>query len=143
MRNLILATAALALLSACFGPAFLPQPTEQKVTPDDVAGTWTYPADSGSTTITLELRPNGTFVQTVRHGSGRTQTHEGTWGLEAARPRLRVLKPAFGPPSGQEWVIEDARWWVVESRREGLKFAVFGAADDRDPDACNEFEKVR
>jgi hypothetical protein len=142
MRNVILAAATLALLSACIGPAALPKATEEKVTPTDLVGTWKYPADFGATTITLELKPDGTFVQTVRHGSGRVQTHEGGWTLDGSRPQLNVLKPVFGEP-GKEWVVEGAHWWVVESHREGVKFAIFGAADDRDPDSCWEFEKVR
>lgn len=141
MRSAILAVVTLSLLSACIGPAALPPATTEQVTPADVAGTWKYPADFGATQITIELRPNGTFVQTVRHGSGRIQTHQGTWTLDESRPQLQVLKPVFGEPS-KEWVVEDARWWVVESHREGVRFAVFGAADDRDPDSCEEFENA-
>jgi hypothetical protein len=143
MRNVILAAVTLGLLSACIGPAALPKATEEKVTPADIVGTWRYPAEFGATTITLELKPDGTFVQTVRHGSGRVQTHQGTWVLEGSHPRLEVLKPVFGEPPGKEWVVESAHWWIVESQREGVKFAIFGAADDRDPDSCWEFEKVR
>lgn len=125
------------------GPAFLPQPTTEKVTAADIVGTRRYPAEFETTTITLELKPDGTFVQTVRHGSGLVQTHKGGWTLDGSRPQLEVLKPAFDGPRDKEWVVEGARWWVVESHREGVKFAIFGAADDRDPDSCWEFEKVR
>lgn len=141
MRSAIPAVVAVALLPACIGPAALPQATTEKVTPADIVGTWRYPADYGATTITLELKLNGTFVQTVRRGDGSIQTHEGTWTLNEARPELKVLKPVFGEPS-KEWAIEAANWWVIESHREGVKFAIFGAADDRDPDSCNEFEKA-
>ena len=143
MRNALLAAVTLALLSACIGPAALPRQTEEKVVPADIVGTWRYPADYGATAITIELKPGGTFVQTVRHGSGNVQTHEGDWTLDGSRPQLKVLKPPFGEPPGKEWIVEDARWWIVESHREGIKFAIFGAADDRDPDSCQEFEKVR
>jgi len=65
---------------------------------NDIVGTWTYSAEFRATTITLELKLDGTFVQTVRYGSGRVQTHEGTWTLEGSRPQLQVLKPVFGEP---------------------------------------------
>lgn len=71
MRNAILAAVALGLLSACIGPAALPQATEEKVGPADIVGTWRYPAEFGATTITVELKSDSTFIQTVRHGSGR------------------------------------------------------------------------
>lgn len=141
MRNLALAVAVLALLSACIGPAFLPKATTEKITPADIVGTWRYPADFGATTITIELKPDGTFAQSVRHASGRIQTHEGTWTLDESHPQLKVLKPVFGE-NNKEWVVENAHWWVVESHREGVRFAIFGAADDRDPDSCQEFERV-
>jgi hypothetical protein len=142
MRNLILAAVALALLSACIGPAALPEATKEKVTSADIVGTWEYPADFGKTTITLDLKPNGTFVQTIRHKNGNIQTHEGTWTLDDSRPELKVLKPVFGEPD-KAWIEEGASWWIVESHRKGVKFAIFGAADDRDPDSCEEFEKIR
>jgi hypothetical protein len=115
--------------------------TEQTVTPTDVVGTWTYPSGFDSTSITLDLKPEGAFVQTVRHEDGRVRTHEGTWTLEGSAPVLTVLKPASGEPD-EEWVAEGANWWVVESYRDGVRFALFGAADDRDPHSCREFEKV-
>jgi hypothetical protein len=129
-----------AFLSACIGQP-LSQATQENVTHGHIVGTWRYSADFGAAIITLELIPNGTFVQTVRHRSGRVQTHEGTWTLDGSRPRLEVLKPVFGEP-GKEWVVESAHWWIVESHHEGVRFAVFGAADDSDPDSCCEFEKV-
>ncbi|VTR96503.1 Uncharacterized protein OS=Leptospira santarosai serovar Shermani str. LT 821 GN=LSS_13204 PE=4 SV=2 [Gemmata massiliana] len=142
MRRAVLGVVAVGLLSACIGPAFLPKATAEKVTPADIVGTWQYPAEFGATAVTIELKAGGRFVQTVRHAGGRVQAHEGPWALDGPYPRLEVLKPVSGEPRGQEWVVEGVRWWVVGSHREGVRFALFGAAGDHDPDSCAEFERV-
>jgi hypothetical protein len=127
----------------CIGPAALPGPTRREVQMSDIAGEWRYYADYGQTTITLALMEDETFVQTIeRSGEEPVQVHTGEWGLDGAWLKLSVLKPIPGNPSAP-WIEEEANWWVVDSYQDGIDFAVFGAADDRDPDNCNEFERIR
>jgi hypothetical protein len=141
MRNIVLAALAVVAASGC-GPAALQSATKQKVTTADIVGTWKYFADYGKTTITLEMKRDGRFIQTIKRSKGADQVHKGAWALNESRPELNLLKPVFGEPD-KEWVVADANWWIVESNRQGVKFAIVGAADDYDPDSCGEFEKVR
>ena len=139
-------TVAVALLAAgCggIGPSALPGPTEKNVTKADVVGVWKYDADFKKTNITLELKADGTFVQTIqRPDNTEPQVHTGAWDLDGTTPVLKVLKPVFGDDR-KPWVLEDACWWIVDSYQDGLEFAICGAADDRDPDSCSEMEKLR
>jgi len=139
------------LLTGCpIGFSALPAATTKNVTPSDLAGLWQYeiyprhwrgvPTNDGI--VTIELKKNGTFEQIVRRkGDSEPLTHTGKWAVTAppVRLRLKVLKPPF---TG-EWHVEEAHWWVVNSTQKGVGFAIFGAADDRDPDSCNEFKKLR
>ena len=135
--------AVVALFVGGCGFAALPGPTQKKVTKADLVSVWQYPADYEKTTVTLELKGDGTFIQAIkRTNQAELQVHTGTWDLEGTSPKLTVLKPVFGDP-GKPWVLEEAHWWIVDSYRKGVKFAIFGAADDRDPDACNEMKKLR
>ena len=107
MRNVILAALTLALLSACIGPAALPEATKEKVTPADLVGTWRYPADYGATTITLELKPNGDVCPDRPAQIGPRPNPRGHLDPGGSRPSLPVLKPVFGEPD-KEWVVERA-----------------------------------
>ena len=97
-----------------------------------------------NTTVTLDLKADGTFVQTIqRSGQANPQVHKGAWALEGARPKLSVLKPVFGQDD-KPWVIEEVNWWVMDSTmNEDTEFSICGAADDRDPDSCFEMKKLR
>ena len=132
-------------LSGCgvIGPSALPGPTGKNVRQADIVGVWKYPADYRKTAITLELKADGTCVHTIKRSEqSEPQVHTGVWGLEGATPTLKVLKPVFGDYS-KPWVLEDARWWIIDSYQEGVDFAICGAADDRDPDSCFEMKKLR
>ena len=134
---------AVALLAGGCGYAALPASTKKNVTKSDIVGIWQYQADNGKTTVTLELKADGTFVQSIqRSGQASPQVHTGTWDLEGTTPRLTVLKPVFGEYE-KPWILEETNWWIVDSNQRGVKFAIFGAADDRDPDSCSEMKKVR
>src|SRR5512138_3029023 len=100
--NRTLAASLLWLLlgCGCIGPAALPGPTEKVVKASDIAGVWQYTADYERTMITLELRADGTFVQTVEHPAPMgPQVQSGRWSLEGSIPKLRVLEPVFGKPN--------------------------------------------
>ena len=139
MRALLIFLVCTILVTGC-GHYALSGPTNKRVTMADLVGVWEYPADeTGSVTLTLSA--DGTFVQSIQHGSSdEVQIHEGNWSLEGATPVLTVLKPVFGD-SGKPWILEPASWWIVDSYQDGVTFAIFGAADDRDPDSCWEFKK--
>lgn len=52
LRNIAFLSGIL-ILCAC-GFAFLPEPTKKKVVKADLLGVWEYPADYGSTTVTMK-----------------------------------------------------------------------------------------
>jgi hypothetical protein len=125
------------------GPAFLPEPTKEKATREDLAGSWEYSADYGKTRIVLELKTNGTFIQTIERSSdSKPQVQKGRWDLKESELRIKVLKPNRENPS-DPWILDWAHWWIIESTQEGSNFAISGAADDSDPDNCFEFERIR
>lgn len=120
----------------------LPGPTQKNVTPADIVGVWEYPADNNTTVVTLDLKADGSFVQSIaRAGDEQPQVHQGEWKLDGATPELTVLRPVFAEAS-QPWILEEVNWWVVDSQQGGLTFAICGSADDRDPDSYWEFEKI-
>ncbi|RHX91768.1 hypothetical protein [Leptospira stimsonii] len=125
------------------GPAFLPEPTKEKVTRKDLAGSWEYFADYRKTRIVLDLKANGTFTQTIERSSdSKPQIQKGRWDINGSDLKIKVLKPNRENPF-DPWVLDWAHWWIVESTREGFNFAISGAADDSDPDNCFEFERIR
>jgi hypothetical protein len=126
------------------GPAFLPEPTKNAVATKDIAGVWKYFADYEKTRILLELKTDGSFVQTIHHsGKTKPQAHKGNWNLQGNRPKLMLLKPVFGNPT-KPWILEEANWWIMDSvLNDNTKFSICGAADDRDPDSCFEMKKIR
>jgi len=147
---IVLVLSCLLLTGCPIGFSALPAATTKNVTPSDLAGLWQYEIyprhDRGVPTndgvVTIELREDGTFEQTVRRkGDSKPLTHTGKWALTAppVRLRLKVLKPPFTA----EWTVEEAHWWVVDSTQKGGDFAVFGGAHDSDPDQCNEFRRLR
>ncbi len=125
------------------GPAFLPEPTKEKVTRGDLVGSWEYFADYQKTKIVLDLKLDGTFVQTIeRSGNPKLQFQKGKWKINGSDLIIKVLKPVHDG-SDEPWFLDWARWWIMDSRQKGLKFGIIGAADDRDPDNCFEFKKIR
>jgi len=142
MKTGIYLLAASLLIGGC-GFAALPGPTQKEVTKSDLVGVWQYPADYEETTVTLDLRADDSFTQTIqRSGKAKPQIHTGSWKLEDNSPKLKVLKPVFGYPR-RPWVLEDVNWWMVSSYQKGIDVAICGAADDRDPDSCFEMRKLR
>jgi hypothetical protein len=126
------------------GPAFLPGPTKKTVNVVDLVGTWQYPANYGETEVTLELKENGTFIQTIRKSTGGIpRTYTGMWKLDGVRPQITLLKPVFGKYD-KPWTLEKVNWWVMDSVvNDKTEFSICGAADDRDPDSCFEMKKLR
>ncbi len=129
--------------NSCIGFAALPGPTQQDIQISDIAGMWRYYADFGETEIILDLKEDGTFIQTIEQdGKDTSQVHTGQWSLEGAWLKISVLKPRLDNSSAS-WIEEEANWWVIESYKGGTEFAVFGAAEDSDPDNCYEFERIQ
>ncbi|MEZ5300826.1 MAG: hypothetical protein R3F11_09265 [Verrucomicrobiales bacterium] len=143
MKSLFAIFPLVLLLCGC-GPGALPNSTSKMVTAKDIEGTWEYPADYGETTIRLELKTGGTFVQTItRTGVASPQVHAGKWTVEGTRPLLKVLKPVFGD-SSKPWIEEEAYWWIMESEiNRGRQFSICGAARDYDPDNCFEMKFIK
>lgn len=142
MKKIFQIFAIAIIINGC-GYSDLPEPTQKKISTEDIVGIWQYPANYGKTIISIELNIDGAFTQIIKHsGQKKLKIHKGTWELDVTSPKLTVLKPAFGD-SSKPWVLEEAHWWIVDSHQKGIKFAIFGAADDRDADSCNEFKKIR
>ncbi|PJZ53713.1 hypothetical protein [Leptospira adleri] len=133
----------LCLLLAECGPAFLPEPTNEKVTRKDLVGSWEYFADYQKTRIVLDLKANGTFIQTIERPSDpKPQIQRGRWDLKDSELRIKLLKINPENRSGP-WILDWAHWWIVESTKGGSNFAISGAADDSDPDNCFEFDRIQ
>ncbi|MBM9500078.1 hypothetical protein JWG44_07425 [Leptospira sp. 201903071] len=125
------------------GPAFLPEPTNEKVTRKDLAGSWEYFADYQKTRVVLDLNVNGTFIQTIeRSQNSKPQIQRGLWKIEGSDLKIKILKPDPENLSAP-WILDWAHWWIINSNQRGQKFSILGAADDSDPDNCFEFTRIR
>ena len=132
----------LALILGGCGHAFLPTPTEKKVAPADAVGTWQYPAHFGETTITIEIRADGTFHQVVKlAGNSEPLQQDGTWKLDGADIDLDKVLINEGLSDQEGWVAEPASWYFVESSGKP-PLVIFGGTHP-DPDSWQEFKKLR
>ena len=131
-----------ALMLCGCGHAFLPTPTKKKVAAADAAGTWQYTADHGKTTITIEIRTDGTFHQVVKMaGDSDPLQQDGTWKLDGAHINLDKVLTNEGFGEQGEWAAGSASWYFVESAGKP-PLVIFGGTHP-DPDSWQEFKKLR
>ncbi|MEM1208159.1 MAG: hypothetical protein AAGB29_07805 [Planctomycetota bacterium] len=118
--------ACLGFITGC-GNYFAPGPTQRSVAATDLVGTWTYaPLCSGPAQVTLVLRPDGTFGQTVQEGT-RTLTSQGGWRVVGSEVELDAALTEFNG-----WSIAQERWRVVDWDESPTGFGIFGGAGDPD-----------
>ena len=130
MIRLIPILLGLALAGCGIG---MPPPTKQKVSPNDIAGSWRYPGmfpgDSGQ--ITFDT--NGTFTLVLTYKRSVTAfTNTGTWSLTS--DAYLDLKPFWTSSLQKPQSIErheSTRWWITSWYTKGV--APFGG-DSLDPD---------
>ena len=142
MKKRCLAVFGLPLVGACIGHVGTPGPTTQKVTAADAIGTWKYDADDGKTAITLEIRADGTFTQTVQPpGQAKPLTASGKWEPDGAHISLDGLLSNEAHSVGPGWVATDA-WWYFADGYTGDPRVVIHGGTTTDPDNIRAFEKV-
>ena len=140
MKNIYIFLIAL-FVGGC-GFAALPGPTSKTVKPKDISGTWQYTADYEKTKITLEVKADGTFSQSVvPTGATNVLTQSGVWKLDE---RNHIYFTSVLTHEGFEnkdgWNAEEAHWWVTDGIE--TKLAIFGGTHP-DPDSWQEFMKLR
>jgi hypothetical protein len=139
----ILMLISVAILAGC-GRAFLPNPTSLKVSASDLSGTWQYTADYGKTIITLIVRQDGTFHQTVLpSGSTNTLSQSGRWTLDQRNHiNFDAILTHEGFKSTNWWIAEEANWFVTDGVGKQPKVVLFGGTHP-DPDSWQVFKKLR
>ena len=139
----ILVLMAMVVFAGC-GPAFLPGPTSRVVNTNDVVGTWQYTADFGKTVITLEIKPEGTFQQTVSPAGGTNAlSQSGRWSLDQRNHiSFDAVLTHEGFKATNGWTAEEANWWITDGIGKQPKVVPFGGTHP-DPDSWQRFEKIR
>jgi len=125
--------AALLLLLAGCGQAFLPTATKKPVSTNDVVGTWSFPSEDKKTTIFISFAPSGNYTQTNTSAGQPAKAYSGKWSLDGSNVRLSGF---FAPYSGKQ---EDQSWYLTDGV--SRKFDMFGG-DYPDPDSWARFTYV-
>jgi hypothetical protein len=103
-------------------------PTSKPVTADDLIGRWEFYVDRASVTMRLDLRPDGTFGQTmIFNRGGMRQCAGGTWKLEGPLVQLT------GYHAAGDSAAQPRTWWMVDTQS-GL--ALRGSDDPDGPPFC-------
>ncbi|MCE9545872.1 MAG: hypothetical protein K8T25_10190 [Planctomycetia bacterium] len=100
-------TAAI-LLVACTGCSLPPiaQGTKRRVKTADIVGRWEYQVEDGGTTVALDFRDDGSFVQAFNPANGRA-AHTGRWHLVKNALALATVLMQDGTPHEVTWRIVD------------------------------------
>jgi hypothetical protein len=86
-----------------------PVPTAITVTPEEAVGAWQFYVDAASSTVTLELRRDGTFGQSIVDNRGeRRECQGGTWRLDGAWLDLDGYRALSG-------MLQQARWFFGDT----------------------------
>jgi hypothetical protein len=106
------------------------KPSEPALTTADVTGL--YVCNMLGPVQTVELRKDGTFVQTIG-GDPESRTYHGHWGVENSKIGSKVMLLPYrfewplhlGPPSTGAWMAaakhaRDGRLFLVVSKDDGL-----------------------
>jgi hypothetical protein len=105
------AEAILATLAA-------PTPSVQAVRAEDVIGPWQFYVDAATSTVTVELLPDGRYTQLILGNHGRAvDCPGGTWTLEGPYVELNAYR------SAARAVVERVRWFFGTWRKERVLFA--------------------
>lgn len=143
MKMLIMISGLLLATAGCGQWGGLPEPTKKTVTPADAVGVWIYTADYEKTSITLQIKRDGTFRQTVKPaGQAKPLSSSGRWTLDGADISLDKVLTHEGFSEGKGWVPESANWYFVDHAGGNPSVAIFGGTHP-DPDSWREFKKVR
>jgi hypothetical protein len=95
-----------------------PTPSPQALRPEDVIGPWQFYVDAATSTVTVELLPDGRYTQRILGNHGRTvDCPGGTWNLEGANVELNAYR------SAARAVVERARWFFGTWQKERVLFA--------------------
>jgi hypothetical protein len=84
----------------------LPSPTERPIVPQDVLGSWWFYVDEAMSTVTIDLKPDGHYSQTIVSNRGdKVDCPGGDWKLDRAYLELTSYRSAV------RTAIEGVRWF--------------------------------
>jgi hypothetical protein len=94
----------------------------------DLIGKWSYrPLHDTNAAVVLELRGDGTYVQTITLPRG-VVTSAGHWKIDGTNLRLDRVLTEF-----DDWRASETQSWRIVDRNESpTGFAIFGGAVDPD-----------
>lgn len=145
IKQLIVLAAAFSLiliLTGCVGPGNVPSPTEKKVNPGDIVGKWKYDMDFNLGKVSLELKPDRTFVQTIpATAPGGPRVQKGMWQIKGGS-RLE-LNSALRFDNNTMWKPHTYQCWIVDGSGFNAPFGIFGGDGFQDDaDSGNYWERV-
>jgi hypothetical protein len=104
------AEAILATLAA-------PAPSARALRPEEVLGPWQFYVDAVTSTVTVDLQPDGRYTQHILSNRGQPiDGPGGTWTLEGAYVELNAYR------SAARAVIERVRWFFGTWRKDLVLF---------------------
>lgn len=125
----ILIIATVIIFGGCRS-CYTPDATTQKVSPQQLVGTWSEKLVDRTSQITL--LPDMTFSQTVRMNNGTVLTSSGTWRIDSSTNEVKIdgLLMAMSFSTGPE----SCSWRIIDQKVDSTHpFTILGSLDG-DPD---------
>jgi hypothetical protein len=147
MKKITFAFLCFILIASCSRP----QPTTRSFQRADILGKWTHrdshpvtQSTSGSYSVCVILKGDGTFEQTIVDGDSRTHQTSGTWTLDRSNIILKgLLSDDWDRTTNRAtWTKMDADWWFVNWYGSEQRVALFGGLHP-DPDSFAPWAKER
>lgn len=143
VSGLLLCGSYAFILTGPIGPQNLPWPTHKTVKVSDVTGKWQYSTDGRETAVSLELKSDGTFVQTIPpQAPGGPRVYQGHWKLQDSVVYLdKAWRLTYDSTHSQsQWkLVSGYECWVIDDN----PFTLFGGDFFQDdPDAGDEFQRI-
>ncbi len=95
-----------------------PVPSAQAVQPEDVLGKWQFYVDAATSTVTVDLQPDGRYTQVILGNRGqRIDCPGGTWTLEGPYVELNSYRSAV------RVMMDRVRWFFGNWKKDLVLFA--------------------
>jgi hypothetical protein len=95
-----------------------PTPSARAVRPEEVIGLWQFYVDAATSTVTVDLQPDGRYTQLIVGNRGQpVGCPGGTWTLEGAHVELDAYR------SAARAVFERVRWFFGNWQKDLVLFA--------------------
>jgi len=150
MMTVLAAVASAAMLWAC-GVASVMTPEPTVATRADIIGTWSQTITAGTSqahganlpdyTLTMELRDDGIFVQTINATVAGISAHTtGRWRRSGEHILLDGLLMEGGSGNAP-WHKTNTAWWMTKSELPGQQLSLYGGLWT-DADVWVQFSRV-